>query len=377
VGFNPRKPEKMKMPVWITLKDVPGEYMSSAMELAESLDPVLGKNRGNPQSIDQKLCVALIAGSPFILQIEVVNPVNGKVSQIAVDYNNLPIRCRYCLATTHLVRERPTLEGKNVGSRKESSREGTGRDHEIARDAEKETEGVGNKATMETGINLGNKGDEVRETLRQSEGRQGVATDRNKDFTTNHEGATKEKQAAGDGKTGQKKNRANSKSSDKGGNTSKRPNPSFRGVRNTVSRSQSRRGANNGTVQGRSSGMEGIPKGLNWEEWLAREQQRGYESSPNTSEFSNLNDLSTAKNIHHEREILRVKEIMERDPYIIKEAERRRALEQARGPEDGHRSSMDLNGLVQTGNIVERQVQPQVTPEALLQSQEEDHLSFP
>jgi hypothetical protein len=73
--------------------------------------------------------------------------------------------------------------------------------------------------------------------------------------------------------------------------------------------------------------MEGIPKGLNWEEWLAREQQRGYESSPNTSEFNDLNDLSMAKNIHHEHEILRVKEIMERDPHIIKEAERRRALE--------------------------------------------------
>jgi hypothetical protein len=176
---------------------VPGEYKNSTMELAESLGPILGKNRGNPQSIDQKFYVTLTASSPFILQIEVVNPVNGKVSQIAVDYNNLPIRCCYCMATTRLVWECPTLEGKNVGNRKESLREGTGRDHEIAKEAEKETEGVGIKTTMETGISLGDKGDEVRETLKQSKVGQGATIVRNKDLTANQAGATKEKQVAG------------------------------------------------------------------------------------------------------------------------------------------------------------------------------------
>ena len=107
-GFNPRK-----MLVWVTLKDVPGEYRSSAMELAESLEPVLGKNRGNLLYNNQNFCLALIAVEPFPLQIEIVNPVNGKVSYIAMDYNNLPIRCRHCLSTSHLVKECASLKNRN------------------------------------------------------------------------------------------------------------------------------------------------------------------------------------------------------------------------------------------------------------------------
>lgn len=45
-----------------------------------------------------------------------VNLVNGKTSHINVDYNNLPIRCRHCLSTEHLVKERPMLLGKDATS---------------------------------------------------------------------------------------------------------------------------------------------------------------------------------------------------------------------------------------------------------------------
>jgi hypothetical protein len=45
VGFNPRKLEKLKMPVWVTLKDVLGEFRSSTMDIAESLGPVIGKTK--------------------------------------------------------------------------------------------------------------------------------------------------------------------------------------------------------------------------------------------------------------------------------------------------------------------------------------------
>jgi hypothetical protein len=113
-GFNPRKPEKMRMLVWITLKDVLGEFQSSAIDIAESLGPVLGKNRSNVQQNNMRFCVALIAREPFPITVEVVNPVNGKVSLIAVDYNNLPIRCRHCLSTSHLVKDCPALTGRNA-----------------------------------------------------------------------------------------------------------------------------------------------------------------------------------------------------------------------------------------------------------------------
>jgi hypothetical protein len=55
-------------------------------------------------------------------------------------------------------------------------------------------------------------------------------------------------------------------------------------------------------------------QGLSWEGWLRREQLRGYESSPNTSEFSDLNDLSMAKNLHIDREIERFRDLLARNP---------------------------------------------------------------
>jgi hypothetical protein len=55
-------------------------------------------------------------------------------------------------------------------------------------------------------------------------------------------------------------------------------------------------------------------RGLDLEGWALREQKRGYASSPNTSEFSDLNDLSSTKNMHMEREIIRIQEVLERNP---------------------------------------------------------------
>jgi hypothetical protein len=113
----------MRMPVWVTLKDVPGEFRSSAMDIAGSLGPILGKNRSNLQLNDLKFCVALTAGDPFQITVEVVNPVNGKSSFIAVDYNNLPIRCRHCLSTSHLVKDCPAITGRGTMVEAEQSKE--------------------------------------------------------------------------------------------------------------------------------------------------------------------------------------------------------------------------------------------------------------
>ena len=100
------------MPVWLTLKNVPEEFLSSAQEMAGSLGTVLGRHRGNSVCADQKFCVAVKTGVPFDMALEAVNPVNGEISLIQVDYNNLPIRCRYCLSTSHLVKNCPSVTGQ-------------------------------------------------------------------------------------------------------------------------------------------------------------------------------------------------------------------------------------------------------------------------
>jgi hypothetical protein len=139
----------MKMPVWVTLKDVPREYWSNAMDITESLGPVLGKNRSNAHLNDQKFCIALTAREPFPLKVEVMNPVNGKTSHFMVDYNNLPIRCRHCLSTTYLVRECPIV--KRDGARESVVRGGLG---EGERDKQKTNVGegrAGSKGTRKEG----------------------------------------------------------------------------------------------------------------------------------------------------------------------------------------------------------------------------------
>lgn len=103
--FNPNRPVGLKLPVWITLKGVTDELLSSAQDLASGIGVVLGRHRGNATSSDQRFCVAVQSGRPFDLEISTENPITGGVVIIQVDYNNLPIRCRLCLSTSHLIKD--------------------------------------------------------------------------------------------------------------------------------------------------------------------------------------------------------------------------------------------------------------------------------
>jgi hypothetical protein len=96
---------EMRLPMWVTLKEVPDEFHSNALEIAGALGTVIGKHRGNAINADQKFCVAIPSGQAWPLTIGVTNPETGEKSRVCVDYNNLPIRCRYYLSTSHLVRD--------------------------------------------------------------------------------------------------------------------------------------------------------------------------------------------------------------------------------------------------------------------------------
>ena len=81
-AFDTSKPQGTRMPVWLTLKNVPEEFLSSAQEMAGNLGTVLGRHRGNSVCVDQKFCVAVKMGIPFDLVLEAVNPVNGEITMI-------------------------------------------------------------------------------------------------------------------------------------------------------------------------------------------------------------------------------------------------------------------------------------------------------
>jgi hypothetical protein len=86
---------------------------------------------------------------------------------------------------------------------------------------------------------------------------------------------------------------------------------------------QEERGVGNGPDHMVDSVPMNVQQWLTVDSWLAREQRRGYESSPNTSEFSDLNDLSNARNLFYEKEVQRIKELVEKNPQILKEVEAR------------------------------------------------------
>lgn len=133
------------MPVWVTIKDVPRKFRSNALDIVESLGLVFGKNRGDMQQNDQKFCVAFTAGEPFPITVEVVNPVNGKKSLLVVDYNNLSIRCRHCLSTSHLVKDCSTIKGRG------SSEEHATWEVQAEKNA---VEGSGKRIEVETQVEL-------------------------------------------------------------------------------------------------------------------------------------------------------------------------------------------------------------------------------
>ena len=112
LAFDASKPQGIRMPVWLTLKNVLEKFLSSAQEMAGSLGTVVGRHRGNSVSANQKFCMAVKIGVLFDLVLEAVNPINGETTLIQADYNNLPICCRYCLSTSHLVKNCPSVSGQ-------------------------------------------------------------------------------------------------------------------------------------------------------------------------------------------------------------------------------------------------------------------------
>jgi hypothetical protein len=104
-GFVASKPTGLKVPTWVTLKDVPGEFMRVAAEMASGLGELLGSDRRNAVSRDQRFCVGITSGAGYRTYLSVMNEFTGKEAMVLIDYCNLPIRCRYCLSPDHLVKD--------------------------------------------------------------------------------------------------------------------------------------------------------------------------------------------------------------------------------------------------------------------------------
>lgn len=97
----------MSIPTWITLKQVPEEFQAVAFQIAEGIGELIGIDTSNDHSQDPRFCVALDSSKRWEPAVFVTNEITKITKKIIIDYNFLPIRCRYCLDTNHCVRDCP------------------------------------------------------------------------------------------------------------------------------------------------------------------------------------------------------------------------------------------------------------------------------
>lgn len=95
----------------MTLRGIPGEYLGVAKDIARGLGELLGSDKRNASTADQRFCVALHFGQGWKTQLAVTNDYTGEKVVILVDYCNLPIMCRCCHLTNHLIKDCLGIKG--------------------------------------------------------------------------------------------------------------------------------------------------------------------------------------------------------------------------------------------------------------------------
>ena len=102
------KSTSLKVPTWITLKEVPGEFLGVAAEIVAELGELVGSDKDNTYNSDQRFCVSLKSREGYRIQVAIKNE-STVLFQKSIDYGNLSIRCRYYLALDYLVKDYPSI----------------------------------------------------------------------------------------------------------------------------------------------------------------------------------------------------------------------------------------------------------------------------
>jgi hypothetical protein len=101
----------LKIPTWITLRNLQDEFRGVAHQIAAGLGEVLGASSDNSESKDPKFCVGLLSGEGWEHSVQVTNSHTQTTSTVMVDYEHLPIHCHYCGDIAHCLRDCPSRPG--------------------------------------------------------------------------------------------------------------------------------------------------------------------------------------------------------------------------------------------------------------------------
>jgi hypothetical protein len=95
----------LKIPTWIPLRHLKDELRGVAQEIAEGVEELVGATATNYERIDPRFCVLIPSGLGWESSIIVENYHTKTEIEILIDYDNLPIRYKFCFATDHCLRD--------------------------------------------------------------------------------------------------------------------------------------------------------------------------------------------------------------------------------------------------------------------------------
>jgi hypothetical protein len=101
-NFDPDFPTGMKFPTWISLVKLPHEYKPFEGLIAASLSPIHAADPLNKNLRDPRFCIGLDVGFGWPSAIE-TKGLFGKSIVMLINYEDTPVRCRFCLPLNHKV----------------------------------------------------------------------------------------------------------------------------------------------------------------------------------------------------------------------------------------------------------------------------------
>lgn len=98
-GFDPRRPTGLTVPVWITLRLLPLEYLDFAREIAGQVEKVLDEDHRVTVTQDPRFYVEMELDKGWIASLQLPNLLNRPV-EVIIDYDD-PMCCKSCFDPSH------------------------------------------------------------------------------------------------------------------------------------------------------------------------------------------------------------------------------------------------------------------------------------
>jgi hypothetical protein len=99
-GFDPRKPEGLHIPVWITLHLLPLQFMEYAKTVASYVGRVIEEDKKVTITQDPRFCVELEVDRGWISTLQLPIP-DGRTIPVGVEYDNEAVNYSQCFDWNH------------------------------------------------------------------------------------------------------------------------------------------------------------------------------------------------------------------------------------------------------------------------------------